>query len=80
LAGLWQFPDVDITEAEDIDIKLLASQFLSREFDINLEQKVSLLETKSLGSFVHLFTHIKQEVQVEYILLDSAYNLEHYRE
>jgi adenine-specific DNA glycosylase len=70
LAGLWQFPEI-FTDIKDIQPSFSISSIQSKTTDfldrLDLSKKFSLKESKYLGQLTHLFSHIKQCIEIHHV-------------
>lgn len=76
LANLWEFPQVMLTEDEKQEVEGGFSNQIQSKLEKLLKKELGLSEfvvkkRTHLGSIVHLFSHIKQSIFVEHLILSK---------
>ncbi|KAG6545166.1 hypothetical protein Mapa_013278 [Marchantia paleacea] len=73
LAGLWEFPSVSLGAVPAFGNELTAAmdRYLKESLDYDLEKKgsFSVQKREAVGTYIHLFSHIKMHMSVEWLLL-----------
>lgn len=71
LAGLWEFPSVLLDGEADLTSRRKAvDQFLKKNFSIDTRRTCKVVLREHIGDFVHIFSHIRLKVYVEYLVLN----------
>ncbi|KAE8708093.1 A/G-specific adenine DNA glycosylase [Hibiscus syriacus] len=70
LAGLWEFPCVTLDEEADLSMRRkLIDQLLKKSFKLDPPKNCSIISRELVGEFVHVFTHIRRKIYVEFLVL-----------
>ncbi|BBM97573.1 A/G-specific adenine glycosylase [Marchantia polymorpha subsp. ruderalis] len=73
LAGLWEFPSVSLGAVPACGKELTAAmdRYLKESLDYDLVKKgsFSVQKRETVGTYIHLFSHIKMHMSVEWLLL-----------
>ena len=70
LAGLWEFPSVLMDGEADLASRRKAiDYFLKSKFGLDPKETCDIAFRKSVGEFVHIFSHIRLKIYVELLVL-----------
>ncbi|XP_038713537.1 adenine DNA glycosylase isoform X2 [Tripterygium wilfordii] len=70
LAGLWEFPSVMMNKEANITTRRKAiDQYLKQSFKLDPKKTCSVVLREDVGGFVHVFTHIRLQIYVEFLSL-----------
>lgn len=70
LAGLWEFPSVLLDGEADLDNRREAmNRYLKTHFQIETRKAGKVMLREYVGEFVHVFSHIRLRIYVEYMVL-----------
>ncbi|EXB55428.1 A/G-specific adenine DNA glycosylase [Morus notabilis] len=70
LAGLWEFPSVLLDGEADVDNRREAmNRYLKAHFQIETRKAGKVMLREYVGEFVHVFSHIRLRIYVEYMVL-----------
>jgi A/G-specific adenine glycosylase len=70
LAGLWEFPSVLLDGEADLASRRKAiDYFLKSKFGLDPKETCDIAFRKSVGEFVHIFSHIRLKIYVELLVL-----------
>ncbi|KAL2651715.1 hypothetical protein R1flu_019843 [Riccia fluitans] len=73
LAGLWEFPLVSVggTAVQSKEQKAAMNEYLQSSLGFNLQRRgnFSTERREHVGTYVHIFSHIKMHMSIEWLLL-----------
>lgn len=76
MAGLWEFPTVDLKEEAMLPAQMDAARSVMTGLDPNLDDEGEGSYTPvALGNFLHLFSHIRKTYHVVCVDVQSAGNM-----
>lgn len=70
LAGLWEFPSALLDGEADLAGRREAiDRYLKTHFQLDTRKASKVILREHVGEFVHVFTHIRLRIYVEYMML-----------
>ncbi|CAI9107219.1 OLC1v1006529C1 [Oldenlandia corymbosa var. corymbosa] len=70
LAGLWEFPSVFVSkDANSTTRREAINHFLKSSFGLDCMKSSNVVFRENVGKYVHVFSHIRLEMHVEWIAL-----------
>ncbi|XP_021762742.1 adenine DNA glycosylase-like [Chenopodium quinoa] len=70
LAGLWEFPSVLLGQESETAIRRKAiDKYLKTSFNLDAKKTCKVLLREEVGEYVHIFSHIRLKMYVEYLVI-----------